>query len=376
VRSRDKQAFTLVELLMVIGIIAVLASLLLVSLASAKAKSRQTACLNNLRQLGLGFGSFALNQDGKYPADIPTNLGGSMEFKQSLVISNTTFSRDFHHFAAVSNEVPTVKVMTCPADRTRRPARDYGSFGNDALSYWVNVRATPYATASMLAGDWNVHAIGARTNEIVAIDFGKEVHQRKGSVLFADGRVEIAHSFAFQAPAPADVLLAGNHSSPTDPLKQTPSAPGKTGKPTTTTPSPPPGAPPKLNGPGPSSKTPAGPGLDNISVPPPTSNQVVNIGGSHPFAGSSLGAKKSSSVASDSAPLPDPLSGALATQRTPGATNSSPAESTPEWDTPGFRLFKMLAIASYLISLLWAIIVLLLLYLRSRVAKRAQEQEQ
>src|SRR5580658_5750940 len=61
------KAFTLVELLVVITIIALLASLLLPALAAAKLQARQTQCLSNLKQLALAHTSYMADYDKDFP---------------------------------------------------------------------------------------------------------------------------------------------------------------------------------------------------------------------------------------------------------------------------------------------------------------------
>ena len=91
IKLRQKIAFTLVELLTVIAIIAVLATLLMTALSTAKKKSRQTFCTGNLRQIAL-----ALNM---YLDDFPKRPSGF----ESLV---------------TVKYLPSPAVLLCPEDKT------------------------------------------------------------------------------------------------------------------------------------------------------------------------------------------------------------------------------------------------------------------
>ena len=63
-----RSGLTLVELLIVIAIIGVLAALLAPALSQARESAQRSACINNLRQLGMAFKMYLLEHDGVYPA--------------------------------------------------------------------------------------------------------------------------------------------------------------------------------------------------------------------------------------------------------------------------------------------------------------------
>jgi prepilin-type N-terminal cleavage/methylation domain-containing protein/prepilin-type processing-associated H-X9-DG protein len=127
-RSPRDAAFTLVELLVVVAIIAILASMLLPGLANAKSKSHSIFCLNNLKQLSLAWTVYATDNQDRLPNNFGTtqikrllaqnqniNWAGSIlnwdaEPDNTNIFLNTT--------AALGSYVgQSARVFKCPSDR-------------------------------------------------------------------------------------------------------------------------------------------------------------------------------------------------------------------------------------------------------------------
>ncbi len=75
VNTLEPRRFTLVELLVVVAIIAILASLLLPSLKRARDAAYTTMCQNNFRTLGVAVTMYAVDHDDRFPVD---NVDGNM----------------------------------------------------------------------------------------------------------------------------------------------------------------------------------------------------------------------------------------------------------------------------------------------------------
>jgi prepilin-type processing-associated H-X9-DG protein/prepilin-type N-terminal cleavage/methylation domain-containing protein len=87
-RRNDHSGFTLVELLVVIGIIAILIAMLFPSLGKARAAARTTTCMANLRQIGQAFQLYATDRHGYVvPKDWYSQNAPSEKFRDNWAIT-------------------------------------------------------------------------------------------------------------------------------------------------------------------------------------------------------------------------------------------------------------------------------------------------
>ena len=205
--AQKRRGFTLTELLVVIAIIAILAAMLLPALSRSKAKAQRIADVNNIRQTGVAIAMWAHDHEGKYPWQVKPPEG------------SFGFDKAWQHFAAVSNELVTPKVLHCPADKQRQIADTFNgpnglsTLENAALSYAIGTEASEGNATMHLASDRNISGRDGQRCSAAGImsaittlnpfnggtGWTSETHQNEGNMALADGSVQSFTQFQLLA---------------------------------------------------------------------------------------------------------------------------------------------------------------------------------
>jgi prepilin-type N-terminal cleavage/methylation domain-containing protein/prepilin-type processing-associated H-X9-DG protein len=106
---RRRGGFTLVELLVVIGIIAILMSMLMPALSRAKQKANRIACVNNIRQIDMAATMYAGDHESEYPRR--ANLTNSWIFTLKSYYGNNSPTNN------ANGKEWNSKILKCPTDR-------------------------------------------------------------------------------------------------------------------------------------------------------------------------------------------------------------------------------------------------------------------
>jgi prepilin-type N-terminal cleavage/methylation domain-containing protein/prepilin-type processing-associated H-X9-DG protein len=172
-----RTAFTLIEMLVVIGIIAILAALIYPALGTAKASAKTSSCLNNLRQI-----AFALQMYVNDDAGIMPTLQNRASTNDPSPALDTVLPAD-----AGNNQ----NMFGCPADNAQL-------FQTTGTSYYWNftVNGQNIDNLFSIAG-------GSQSSQVPLVSDKQAFHpdtQSRVNILYADGHAAKEIQFSTSLP--------------------------------------------------------------------------------------------------------------------------------------------------------------------------------
>jgi prepilin-type N-terminal cleavage/methylation domain-containing protein len=114
------KAFTLIELLVVIAIIAMLAAILFPVFSQAREKGRQTQCLSNIRQIGMGVHMYMSDHDDTYPMsrmpDDKHAIGGCLTTAMAGIPESGLWGTSVNWKRTIAPYIKSKDVFICPTN--------------------------------------------------------------------------------------------------------------------------------------------------------------------------------------------------------------------------------------------------------------------
>lgn len=197
--GRRQQGFTLIELMVVMAIIAILASLLLPALAQAKGKARAVQCASQMRQIGLATWMYADEHEGCLPRSTHSATAhGELPWGYALLpyLTGGSFVRENAGWTNLFNT-----LYRCPSDR-RNTDWSYGknvypelSSAETGTNTWQSIDLMPHPSATVLfaekmGGSMADHLMAHFWAEGGTPEVDAKRHNHKSNYIFCDGHVE------------------------------------------------------------------------------------------------------------------------------------------------------------------------------------------
>lgn len=180
-------------------------------MAGTRGRTDRVVCLANLGHIGRAFQQWAAEHGNQNPVLTPVGEGGLLGHPLAI--------NAWVHFAWVSNELATARVLACPSDVATRVASDfsnrpdggflYGTYRANALSYFLGVHSFFNQPQAIVAGDRNLRPASFGACAYIPLSgvatipcrvpplnsgWANALHFPDGNLLFNDGHAQTVSS--------------------------------------------------------------------------------------------------------------------------------------------------------------------------------------